>query len=179
LAAKLCQPRPAHESARAILHSGSNREPKLRPGEPVAALIQLANERYGLQLRDARPDIFYPDHWGCFGGAIDSGEMPEAALVCELDEELGLKLVESDELTQFTPFTHDFGFAGLGAIDRIYFHFLLREMVGLRLREGAGIGAFEANEALHDLRMVPYDSFALWVHHNRGRYELFAAGENA
>jgi 8-oxo-dGTP pyrophosphatase MutT (NUDIX family) len=159
-------------------HWARTDQPKLRPGAAVAALIELTDGRYVLQLRDARPDIFFPDHWGCFGGAIDCGETPEAALVRELDEELGLKLVES-AVSRFTRFSHDFGFAGLGTIDRIYFHLPLPDMAGLRLGEGAGIAAFEAKEALRDLRMVPYDSFALWIHHNRGRFEGVAAGETA
>jgi 8-oxo-dGTP pyrophosphatase MutT (NUDIX family) len=148
----------------------------LRPGDAAAALIQLADGRYLLQLRDARPDIFYPDHWGCFGGAIDPGETPEAALVRELDEELGLKRIESP-MTRFTRFTHDFGFAGVGTIDRTYFHLLLPDISGLRLGEGADIAAFAAEEALQDLRMVPYDAFALWMHHNRGRIGCVAAGD--
>src|SRR5262249_32847766 len=56
------------------------KSPMLRPADAAAALIQLPDGRYLLQLRDARPDIFYPDHWGCFGGAIDPGETPESAL---------------------------------------------------------------------------------------------------
>ena len=41
----------------------------LRPAHAVAALLQLADSRYVMQLRDAKPNIFYPDHWGFFGGA--------------------------------------------------------------------------------------------------------------
>jgi 8-oxo-dGTP pyrophosphatase MutT (NUDIX family) len=150
--------------------------PMLRPGDAAAALIQLADGRYLLQLRDARPDIFYPDHWGCFGGAIDPGETPQAALLRELYEELGLKLGEGP-MTRFTRFTHDFGFAGLGAVDRTYFHLVLPDTVGLRLGEGADIKAFPVDQALQDLRMVPYDAFALWMHHNRARIGRVAAGE--
>jgi 8-oxo-dGTP pyrophosphatase MutT (NUDIX family) len=151
-------------------------EPKLRPGDAVAALIQLADGRYVLQLRDAKPDIFFPDCWGCFGGAIDSGETPEAALVRELGEELGLKLAAS-AATRFTRFTHDFGFAGLGAVGRTYFHVSLPDMAGIRLGEGAAIGAFAAEQALQDLRMAPYDAFALWMHYSRGRFDGSAEGE--
>jgi 8-oxo-dGTP pyrophosphatase MutT (NUDIX family) len=148
----------------------------LRPGDAAAALIQLADGRYLLQLRDARPDIFYPDHWGCFGGAIDAGETPEAALIRELHEELDLDLGENP-MTRFTCFTHDFGFAGLGTVDRTYFHLSLPDVVGLRLGEGADIAAFPADEALRDLPMVPYDAFALWMHHNRARIGRVSAGE--
>jgi 8-oxo-dGTP pyrophosphatase MutT (NUDIX family) len=159
------------------LRDGSQRQPILQPEDAVAALIQLTDGRYVLQLRDAKPHIFYPDHWGCFGGAIDSGETPEAALVRELGEELGLRLGENS-FTRFTCFTHDFTFAGLRAIERLYFHMSLSDLAGLRLQEGADIAAFPAQHALEKLRMVPYDAFALWMHHNRERIGCVAAGRN-
>ena len=105
-------------------------------------------------------------------------QKPECAVV-DLrlpTEELGLRLVES-AVTRFTRFTHDFGFAGLGTINRIYFHFSLSDIAGLRLQEGAGIAAFAADQALQGLRMVHYDALALWMHHNRGRIGRVGAGE--
>ena len=51
----------------------------LRPQHAVAALLQLSDGRYLMQLRDSNPAIFYPDHWGCFGGAVDAEEAPVAA----------------------------------------------------------------------------------------------------
>jgi 8-oxo-dGTP pyrophosphatase MutT (NUDIX family) len=63
------------------------RMPMLRPAHAVAALLQLSDGRYVMQLRDSNPNIFYPDHWGCFGGAVDPGEAPAVALVRELREE--------------------------------------------------------------------------------------------
>jgi hypothetical protein len=27
-----------------------------------------------MQLRHSSPDIFYPDHWGCFDSAVNAGE---------------------------------------------------------------------------------------------------------
>src|SRR6266481_8073098 len=68
----------------------------LRPAHAVAALLQLSDCRYLMQLRDSNPDIFYPDHWGCFGGAVDPGEAPAAALVRELGEELALGVRPAD-----------------------------------------------------------------------------------
>ena len=84
----------------------------LRPAHAVAALLQLSDGRYLMQLRDSNPDIFYPEHWGCFGGAVDAGEAPAAALVRELKEELEVSVIPS-EVTRFTEFTFDFGFAGM------------------------------------------------------------------
>src|SRR5262249_29333682 len=103
-------------------------------------------------------------------------ETPEAALVRELHEELGLELGKSP-MTRFTHFTHDFGFAGLGTVDRIYLYLSLSDIAGLQLGEGADVAAFGPEEALRDLRMVPYDAFALWMHHNRARIG-WVAGES-
>lgn len=44
---------------------------------------------YLLQLRDFKPSIIFPGHWGAFGGAIEEGESPRDALVRELIEEIG------------------------------------------------------------------------------------------
>jgi hypothetical protein len=73
----------------------------LRPAHAVAALLQLSDGRYLMQLSDSNPDIFYPDHWGCFGGAVDAGEAPVVALMRELREELMVTLTSAD----LTPFT--------------------------------------------------------------------------
>ena len=37
-----------------------------------------------MQLRDQKPNIFYPGHWGLFGGAIEENEDPTVALKREL-----------------------------------------------------------------------------------------------
>jgi len=142
----------------------------LRPNHAVAALLQLSDGRYLMQLRDSNPDIFYPEHWGCFGGAVDAGEAPGAALARELKEELAVSVVPSD-VTRFTEFTFDFGFAGDGIRLRTYYAVTLpqTDLRGLVLGEGADLAAFEAESLLAMPRVVPYDAFALWMHHARGR----------
>jgi 8-oxo-dGTP pyrophosphatase MutT (NUDIX family) len=142
----------------------------LRPAHAVAALLQLADGRYLMQLRDSKADIFYPDHWGCFGGAVDAGEAPVAALVRELEEELQVVMMAADA-TRFTEFSFDFGFAGDGIRLRTYYAVTLPQagLDGLVLGEGADFAAFEAESLLAMPRVVPYDAFALWMHHARGR----------
>lgn len=142
----------------------------LRPNHAVAALLQLSDGRYLMQLRDSNPDIFYPEHWGCFGGAVDAGEAPGAALARELKEELAVSVVPSD-VTRFTEFTFDFGFAGDGIRLRTYYAVTLPQanLDGLVLGEGADLAAFEAERLLAMTRVVPYDAFALWMHHARWR----------
>ena len=142
----------------------------LRPAHAVAALLQLADGRYLMQLRVSKADIFYPDHWGCFGGAVDAGEAPVAALVRELEEELQVVMMAADA-TRFTEFSFDFGFAGDGIRLRTYYAVTLPQagLDGLVLGEGADFAAFEAESLLAMPRVVPYDAFALWMHHARGR----------
>jgi len=142
----------------------------LRPAHAVAALLQLADGRYLMQLRDSKADIFYPDHWGCFGGAVDAGEAPVAALARELEEELQVT-VRAIDATRFTEFSFDFGFAGDGIRLRTYYAVTLPQagLDGLVLGEGADFAAFEAQSLLAMPRVVPYDAFALWMHHARGR----------
>ena len=54
----------------------------------AAALLVHPDGRYLMQLRDDKPNILLPAHWGLFGGTIDPGEDPAAAIVRELEEEL-------------------------------------------------------------------------------------------
>jgi 8-oxo-dGTP pyrophosphatase MutT (NUDIX family) len=142
----------------------------LRPAHAVAALLQLADGRYVMQLRDAKPNIFYPGHWGCFGGAVDAGEAPVTALVRELKEELAVA-VASVTVRRFTEFTFDFGFAGDGIRLRTYYAVTLSQadLSGLVLGEGADLAAFRAETLLAMPRVVPYDAFAVWMHYARDR----------
>jgi len=77
--------------------------PPLAVGDAVAAMIQVEDGGYLMQHRDAVPEIWYADYWGCFGGAVQDGEDPLEALRRELYEEL-----EHDfrEATYFTSFRH-------------------------------------------------------------------------
>jgi predicted dehydrogenase/8-oxo-dGTP pyrophosphatase MutT (NUDIX family) len=160
--------RPAAPAAGADPFLGSDR--KLRPAPAVAALIELPDGRYLLQRRDPLPQIFYPDHWGCFGGAIDDGETPDEALRRELREELRLD-IEPGGYCRFTETTFDYGFANLGIMPRIYYAVRLdwRAFEGLALGEGSDFAAFDAETALCRLRMTPYDSYVLWLYHQRHR----------
>jgi 8-oxo-dGTP pyrophosphatase MutT (NUDIX family) len=135
----------------------------LTPADAVVGLIVLPNGRYVMQLRSEAPGIFYPGHWGLFGGAVEAGETPAEALARELDEELKLKDFKSQ---YFTEFKFDFGFRGIGWVYRKYFCIEVSEdqRSRLELGEGSAIGDFDAPVILKDLRVVPYDAFAIWIH---------------
>lgn len=135
----------------------------LTPGNAVVGLIVLEDGRYLCQLRSQKPRIFYPDHWGLFGGAVDSGESAEAGLKRELQEELALAI---DRAEYFTEFTFDFSFRGLGHVWRRYYLVTMdsNKLNQLQLGEGSEFRVFTARELLAQARVVPYDAFAVWMH---------------
>ncbi|CAK0751935.1 Nudix hydrolase domain-containing protein [uncultured Gammaproteobacteria bacterium] len=143
----------------------------LRAADAVAALIVLDDGRYLLQQRDELPQIWYPGHWGLFGGAIEDHEETEAALRRELQEELNLDL-PPDAFEPFARFDFDLSHFGQGKVHRTFFKLTLAQsrLGELRLSEGAAFGAFTAAEILGgQLPVTPYDSFALWLDIGRSR----------
>lgn len=132
--------------------------------DAAVAIIMLDDGRYLMQLRDDKPGIFYPNHWGLFGGAVDRGEQPDEALRRELMEELQL---EAGALRYFTRMDFDFARLGAGKVYRIYFELRLKAatLPSLRLGEGRLMQAFDLSDILMGKRIVPYDSFALWLHY--------------
>lgn len=142
----------------------------LTPGNAVAAIIVVEGQ-YLLQLRDNIAGIFFPAHWGCFGGGIEPGEARDDALVRELHEELDLRLVAS-AFRYFTRFDFDFSFIGIGALCRDFYEINLGpdDVARLRVQEGAGMKLFDVDSLLAGPEPVaPYDGFALWLHINRKR----------
>lgn len=141
---------------------------RLSASNAVAALVVTEDGRYLLQLRDQKPNIWYPGHWGLFGGAVDAGETPEEALRRELAEEIGYTPMT---FTRFTNFTFDFEFLGQRTYYRTFYEVVLPagRFPGLILGEGREIRAFSSEEVLSLARVVPYDAFALYLHINRSR----------
>lgn len=142
----------------------------LRPGDAVAALLVLDDGRYVMQLRDVLPNIFYPNHWGCFGGAVGDDEAPGDALTRELQEELEYTPRTSKE---FARFEFDFSKLGSSSVYRIYYEIQVPDAAFNRfvLHEGAAFEAMEGRNLLMDHKVTPYDAFALWMHMSRKRFE--------
>jgi 8-oxo-dGTP pyrophosphatase MutT (NUDIX family) len=136
-------------------------EGQLVPSDAAVALIVLDDGRYLLQLRDQKPRIFYPGHWGLFGGAMEPGETPKAALIRELREELGIIVSKLEHVTAFS-----FIFGRLGRVTRHFFAVPIPSSAPkkMTLMEGSAMQAFFASEILNLPRVVPYDSFAIWLH---------------
>ncbi len=143
----------------------------LVPGDAAAAIILDPNDKVLLQLRDTKPGIFYPAHWGFFGGALEAEDSsPAEGLRRELQEELNLDIPLS-ALAEFTTYTFDFCDMGRGVLSRKIFtaHFTAEQIPTIRLGEGSAFKWFTLSDALTSLRLVPYDAFALWMWQARAR----------
>jgi 8-oxo-dGTP pyrophosphatase MutT (NUDIX family) len=129
----------------------------------AVAIILVDGSKYLMQLRDQKPTIFYPGHWGLFGGAVEDDESPEQTVQRELEEELGFRPAEISFLTEFN---FDLRCIGSQQIYRRYFEVHARsdEVASLNLTEGAAMESF-APETLFTLRLTPYDAFAIWLHY--------------
>lgn len=141
---------------------------RLNPGNAAVGILVLDDGRYIMQLRDNIPNIFYPNHWGCFGGAVDPGERPLQALKRELEEELEFK---ARSALKFTRFQYDLSRLGRGKIDRIYFEVPVSryEFKHFVLHEGKALKAFTGRQLLEEKRVTPYDAFAIWLHCKQDR----------
>lgn len=114
-----------------------------------------------LQLRDDRPGIWYPGHWGLFGGTLEKGESPETALRRELAEELSLDL---DSTMLLMSMKFDFATWGKPIYRDIFEVKITRRAIReLRLGEGQQVREWQTDE-IGRLKLVPADRIALDFH---------------
>jgi 8-oxo-dGTP diphosphatase len=134
------------------------------PWGAVAAILVAPDRRYLLQHRDNRPDIWDPDRWGLFGGSIDPGETPEAALARELVEELELR--PCAPFSYFTQIAWDYGPWGHGIKLRYYYEvcITLDDIQAAVQHEGQAMKLFTAAEILREPNLTAYDGHALRMH---------------
>jgi 8-oxo-dGTP pyrophosphatase MutT (NUDIX family) len=149
-------------------------DPKLLSPTPlftsdaVAAIIRVDGDGYLMQLRDSRSDIWYPGRWNLFGGAVEPGEEPLAALRRELREELELEFGAAEFFGR-----SDFNAAGAGLppFYRSYYVVSISRAVESRLvlHEGADRRIFSGSDILLEPNITPYDAFVLFLYDQRAR----------
>ncbi|PZD73628.1 Nucleoside triphosphatase NudI [Acaryochloris thomasi RCC1774] len=103
----------------------------------AAIAILYQDGRFLLQLRDDIPTIVYPNQWACFGGHMDPGEEPEAALYREVDEEIGYTVPEATFFKEYRD---------PGVIRYVFACPLTVELGSLELKEGWDMGLFTPEE---------------------------------
>lgn len=130
----------------------------------AAAILLNPQHKYLLQHRDNRKDIWDPDHWGLFGGAIDLNESPVDALARELVEELELR--PNAAFRYFTQIAWDYGLWGHGVKLRHYFEIKItnEELARAIQHEGQGMRLFTVDEILREPNLTAYDAHALRMH---------------
>tara|TARA_B100001769_G_C22033527_1_gene555340 strand:+ start:362 stop:901 length:540 start_codon:yes stop_codon:yes gene_type:complete len=135
----------------------------LKPQDAVCAVIKYKNKIL-LQKRDNKKDIFFPGHYGLFGGAIEKKETKFQALKRELSEEIGLNL-NLKKVKYLTNLKLDFKKIGHKVFSRSVYviEISTKESKNLSLGEGKKMIFIKPLEAYFKLRLIPYDAFALWL----------------
>tara|TARA_B110000444_G_C18842732_1_gene599915 strand:+ start:3153 stop:3608 length:456 start_codon:yes stop_codon:yes gene_type:complete len=130
-----------------------------------AAIIINSKNEYLMQLRDNKESIFYPNHWGLFGGASEANEDPIKTVYREVLEEISVKIIKFD---YFTRQTFDLDFIGHGQIKRTYFvaQISIEEEKLIKLNEGKEYKFFNIKRLINLTNLVPYDAYAIWLHVN-------------
>lgn len=124
--------------------------PAIKPLMPVVAAALIDREhRVLVQLRP--PGKAMAGLWEFPGGKLEPGETPEAALVRELAEELGIVVAE-DALAPLT-----FASAELPGRHLLLLLYVCREWAGTPRALDATALAWHAPVALRDLAMPPAD----------------------
>lgn len=142
----------------------------LTPKDAVAAVIVDEENRVLLQLRDDREDIFFPNHWGCFGGAMEPGEEPQHSLIRELQEELGIAF-PPDAVAPFINVNFNTRADSRHATQRYFFIVKTDSKAArqIRLGEGRDFEFFTCHEVMRLANVTPYDKLAVWIYFNQSR----------
>ena len=139
--------------------------------DAAAAIILNEEHHVLLQLRDDKEGIFFPHHWGCFGGAIEPGEETGQSLLRELNEELGIAF-DLASLEKFITISFTFKANSTRAFDRYFFvvKTTTEAMRQVRLGEGHSFEFFSWQRVMGLANVTPYDKFALWLYFNQHRF---------
>ena len=138
---------------------------RLYPKNAVASIIKY-NDKYLLQLRDIKNNIFFPNMWGLFGGAIEDNETYLCGLKREINEELNID-IKKKQINFVTNITFE---VKKKCIERYVYFFEINQNQydKLKINEGQKIGFFDQNE-LKNIKIVSYDNLALWLFFNSFR----------
>ena len=111
----------------------------------VAVFLINESQSYLFQLRDNKPDIVYPQHWGLFGGKMLAGESEIECAIRELKEELNFT---PDKLQKFRTFrmTAKLGQTKKKYCVNIYSTNINQDLSELTLSEGSDFDFFSITD---------------------------------
>jgi len=129
----------------------------------ASAVIIYHKNKVFLNLRTKNKKIFYPNHWGCFGGAKNKKESYLKAATRELYEETNIK-INKQELRFF--FHLDFTMPSTHRLIRRHFYLYQIKKINhfeknFKLQEGASSLFFNNKSFLKIKNFVPYDKLAV------------------
>ena len=135
-----------------------------QPPHAVAAVILLSDSTYLMQLRDNKPSIAFSNCWGLFGGDLEDGESPLAAIRRELIEELGITSPEPLALLGEVEYTREPFACGRAAKTFFLVTMAVDVAADLDQFEGAGRQAFTPEELVECRNIVPWDAYGVLLH---------------
>ena len=137
---------------------------KLKPGNAVCAIITY-KDKILIQQRDYKKNIFFPGHYGLFGGAIEKNETKINALKRELKEEIGIE-INKRNIKYLTNIILDFKIIGYEQYKRTVYLVRLNynQLKKLKLGEGSKMVWENKKKIYFKNRLIPYDAFAIWLY---------------
>lgn len=114
----------------------------------ISILILDQQFRYLLQKREEGKKIYYPGHWGIFGGRVEKDEEISKAAFREIKEELNYLIRRLKYITRYT---------SAERTDILFAESIFVSLDNLKLTEGDEMRFFSYREILKLERIVPLD----------------------
>ena len=118
----------------------------LKPRDAVCAVIIYKNKIL-IQKRDNKKNIFFPGHYGLFGGAIEKFENKKKALQRELLEEIGIKF-KTTRFSYLTSINMDFKKIRSKKYDRTVYELRINNNEKKQLKLGEGLKMLWVNKKI-------------------------------
>jgi 8-oxo-dGTP pyrophosphatase MutT (NUDIX family) len=137
----------------------------LKLGNAVALIIKDNANKLLLQHRDNIENIWYPDHWGLFGGELKKREKPISGLNREIKEEISINL--ENKITFLFEFGFDLQLIGKSKYYRQYYLATIteQEKKKIKLNEGQGYCFYKYEEIVQNkILIIPCDKFAIDIY---------------
>lgn len=134
-----------------------------RSAKNASAIIIYYKNRVFINLRSKNKKIFYPSHWGCFGGAKNRKESYLMAALREFYEETQIKTSKNN-----LKFFFNLDFTIPSSYKKIRRNFYLFKIKNIKLfnknfylSEGVKAKFFTKTDFLKIKKFVPYDKLAI------------------